>query len=226
MLVQNWMSKKVFTIDADNSMHDAIRIMKENNIRILPVLEKGRLVGVVSDRDLKRASASDATTLDVHELIYLMGKIKVKHLMTQNVVTVPEDFTVEETAEILLKHKISGLPVVDTSGNLVGIITQSDLFRVLISLTGLHQQGVQFALLQPDRPGAIKELSDITREFNARTVSILTSTDQAPAGYRHVYMRVFQIDRDQLPALQQALAQKAQLLYVVDHRENKRQVFA
>src|SRR5210317_259382 len=98
MLVSNWMSKDVITIDVNDSMHDAIKLMKQNDIRMLPVVKKGKLVGIVTDRDLKRASASDATTLDVHELLYLVSKIKVGNIMTKDPITVPQNFTVEKTA--------------------------------------------------------------------------------------------------------------------------------
>jgi acetoin utilization protein AcuB len=81
MLVKNWMSKTIITINIDDSMQDAIKLLKENKIRMLPVLKKGKLMGIVTDRDLKRASASDATTLDVHELLYLISKVKVKDIM-------------------------------------------------------------------------------------------------------------------------------------------------
>ncbi|HAA05675.1 MAG TPA: hypothetical protein DCE18_20240, partial [Syntrophobacteraceae bacterium] len=133
MLVKNWMSKDVITVDVDDSMQHAINLMKENSIRLLPVLKKGKLAGVVTDRDLKRASPSDATTLDVHELLYLISKIKVKDVMNKKPVTVPENFTVEEAAEILLNKKISGMPVVNDKGQVVGVITQHDLFKVVMA---------------------------------------------------------------------------------------------
>ena len=142
MLVSNWMSKPVITVDANDSMHDAIKLLKENHIRILPVMEHGKLVGVITDRDLKRASASDATTLEIHELLYLLCEIKVKNIMTKDPITVPPDFSVEETAQILLKHKISAVPVVKGQGQVVGIITQTDLFRVLTTLTGVDKRGI------------------------------------------------------------------------------------
>ncbi|MGD9139709.1 MAG: CBS domain-containing protein, partial [Desulfobacterales bacterium] len=125
MLVKNWMSKNVITVDVNDSMPDATKLLKENDIRMLPVMKKGKLVGIVTDRDLKKASASDATTLEVHELLYLLTKIKVKDIMTSDVITVPPDFTVEETAQVLQKNRISGMPVVDAEERLVGVITQS-----------------------------------------------------------------------------------------------------
>ena len=225
MLVSNWMSKNVITVDVDDSMHDAMKRMKEKNIRMLPVLKKGKLVGVVTDRDIKRASASDATTLDVHELLYLVSKIKVQNIMTKNPITVPQNFTVEETAEVLLKHKISGAPVVDQNGQLVGTITQTDLFRVLISLTGVSKGGIQFAFQLEDRPGSIKEVADIIRLYGGRMVSILTSYDGVPEGYRKVFIRMHSIERAKLQQLKEELSYKAALIYMVDHRENIREIF-
>ncbi len=225
MLVSNWMSKNVITVDVDDSMQDAMKLMKENDIRMLPVLKKGKLVGVVTDRDLKRASASDATTLDVHELLYLVSKIKVRNIMTKNPITVPQNFTVEETAEVLLKHKISGAPVVDQNGQLVGTITQTDLFRVLISLTGVGKGGIQFAFQLEDRPGSIKEVADIIRLYGGRMVSILTSYDGVPEGYRKVFIRMHSIERARLQQLKEELSYKAALIYMVDHRENIREIF-
>jgi acetoin utilization protein AcuB len=225
MLVRNWMSKDVITVNEDDSMQDALKLMKQHNIRMMPVLKNGSLVGVVTDRDLKRASASDATTLDVHELLYLISKIKVKSIMSKNAISVPLDLTVEETAEVLLNNKISGAPVVDEDGQVVGTITQTDLFRVLIALTGVGKRGIQFAFLTEDRPGSIKELADIIRRYGGRMVSILSSYENVPAGYRKVYIRMHGIERSRLKSLKEELAKAATLLYLVDHRENRREIF-
>ena len=226
MLVKNWMSKKVITIDADDSMQDAMALLKEHGIRRLPVMKKGKLVGIVTDRDLKKASASDATTLEIHELLYLLTAVKVKDIMTKDPITVPPDYTVEETAQVLLEGKISGAPVVDDSGKVVGVITQSDLFRVLMSLTGIENGGIQFGLQVEDRAGSIKEVADIVRQYGGRMVSILTSYDQVPAGYRNVYIRMHSIDRAKIEELNDALSQKASLLYRIDHRENDRKIYS
>ena len=225
MLVKNWMSKNVVSIDVNDSMQDAMRLLKEHDIRMLPVMKKGRLVGIVTDRDLKKASASDATTLEVHELLYLLAEIKVKDIMTKDPITVPPDYTAEETAQVLLENKISGAPVVDDNGQVVGTITQTDLFRVLISLTGVGTRGIQFALLIKDQPGSIKEVADVIREFGGRMVSILTSYDEVSDGYRKVYIRMHSIERLKLQELKEALIKKAGLLYMVDHREDNREVY-
>jgi len=224
MLVKNWMSKDVITIDVNGSMTHASGLMKENNIRGLPVMKNGELVGVVTDRDLKKASASDANSLDIHELLYLIAKIKIKEIMTKDPITIPVDYTVEETAEVLLDNKLSGAPVVNNKGNLVGIITQADIFRVLVSLTGVREKGLQFGFLLEDRPGSIKEVSDIIRGYDCRVVSIM-STGANQEGYRHVYIRACDCDRERLEQLKQALKAKANLLYMADRREEKKEIY-
>lgn len=225
MLVKHWMSKKVVSIGPDDSMQDATSLMREHKIRMLPVLKRGKLIGVVSDTDLKRASASDATALDVHEMLYLISKIKVKDIMTKNPVTVHQDYTVEETAEIMMKDKISGMPVVDEQGKVVGIITRDDLFQVLMSLSGLGKKGIQLAFQVEDRPGSIKELTDVIRKYEGRIASILSSYERAPAGTRIVYIRMYDIAREILPRLLAELRERADMIYIVDHRDNKREIF-
>jgi acetoin utilization protein AcuB len=225
LLVENWMNPKVITVDVEDSMLDATRILKEHNIRHLPVLERGKLVGIVTDRDLKRASPSDATSLESHELLYLIANIKVREIMTKNPITVPYNFTIEEAAQILLQAKISGMPVVDKKGDVIGTITQTDLFKVLISLTGVGKKGVQFAFLLEDRPGSIREVTDVIRSYGGRMASILSSYEKAPEGQRYVYVRMYEVDREKMPQLKEDLKKKAKVLYIVDNRENKREIF-
>ncbi|MBW1772444.1 MAG: CBS domain-containing protein [Deltaproteobacteria bacterium] len=226
MLVKNWMSKTVVTVDVNGSMNDAMRLLKENHIAMLPVMKKGELIGVVTDRDLKHASASDATTLEVHELLYLISKIKIKDIMPENLVTVPHTYTMEEAAEILLKNKISGMPVVDEKKELVGVITKDDIFRVLISLTGIGKTGIQFAMQVEDRPGSIKDVTDIIRAHGGRMLSILSAYDGVPEGHRKVYIRCYAIDRSKLDTLKDQLGKESTLLYMVDHRENRREIYS
>jgi len=222
MLVKDWMSKTVITVDINDSMQAAMKLLKENAIPMLPVMKKGKLVGIITDRDLKRASPSDATTLEIHELLFLVAKITVKDIMTKDPITIPYNYTVEEAAEILLKNKISGAPVVDDGGQTVGTITKGDLFRVLISLTGVGKRGIQFAFQVEDLPGSIKALADIIRKYGGRMVSI----EHVPKGFRKVYIRMYGVERNQLPKLEDELRKKAELLYVVDHRENRREIFS
>ena len=226
MLVKNWMSKNVVSINANDSMRDAMKLLKEHGFRMLPVMKKGKLVGIVTDRDLKKASASDATSLEVHELVYLLEKVKVKDIMTKDPISVPPDYTAEETARVLLDNKISGAPVVDDNGRVVGAITQTDLFRVLISLTGVGNGGIQFGFQIEDKPGSVKEVADIIREYGGRMVSILTSYDDVPDGYRKVYIRMHSIERQKLQNLKDKLSERASILYMIDQRENNREIYS
>jgi acetoin utilization protein AcuB len=225
MLVNKWMSKKVVTIDENDSMQDAINLIKQHKINMLPVMKKGKLVGIVTDRDLKKASASDATTLDVHELLYLISKIKIRDIMSKKPVIIPINYTIEETAAILLENNISGAPVVDNNNQVVGIITQTDIFKVIISLTGISKKGIHFGIRVKDIPGSIKEIADIIRSYGGRMASILTSYEMVKQGYRNVYLRAYGIDRSKFKDLLGDLKNKADLLYYVDHAENKREIF-
>jgi acetoin utilization protein AcuB len=193
----------------------ASQIMKENTIRRLPVMRKGKLVGIVTDRDIKEASPSKATTLDVHELYYLLSELKVKDIMRKNPVTISPEETVEKAAVKMLEHRISGLPVVNEKGNLVGIITQGDIFKVLVSLTGIYRGGIQLAFNLEDRPGSIKDVADIIRKHNGMMVSILTSYDMCEEDCRHVYIRIKDMPEDKLKALTEELDKNFILLYVV-----------
>jgi len=229
MLVKDWMSTNVITVDVQDTLQQAIKLSMENRVSLLPVLEEGKLVGVVTDRDMKRASPSDAALMDIQHILYHLSRLEVGAIMTRYPTTIPPDLTIEEAAAVLLNNKISGAPVVDEQGAIKGVITKNDLFRAMISLSGLSKRGVQFGLLLEDRPGSIKEVTDILRKHNARLVSILSSHDKSPGGYRHVYVRAYNVDRAMLPKvkeeIREVLKEKARLLYMVDHRENKREIY-
>ena len=224
MLVKNWMSAPAITIDAHGSMQDALALLKKHNISMLPVMERTRLAGVVTDGDLKKASPSDASSLGAHELLYLLSTIQIKDIMAKSPVTVPADFTIEETAEVLMDNGISGVPVVDEHGGVIGVITDTDLFRVIIAMAGIKKRGVQFAFRLDDRPGSILEVASVIRRLGGRICSILTSYENAPEGCRHVYIRIFETDSLELEALKSALKEQFFLRYMVDHYNNIREV--
>lgn len=226
MLVKDWMSKPVITVEAEASIVEVTNLLKERNIRHLPVVAKGKVIGMITDRDLKRVSASDANTLDLHELLYLLSKLQVKKVMTKNPVWVPAEYTVEEAANLFLEHKISGLPVVNGRDDLVGIITQTDLLKVMMARSGPGKRGIEFALMLEDRIGSIQEVIDVIRKFGGRLNSVLRSFEQVPdKRYRRVYIRFYGIDRHKLPQLKEDLQEKARLLYMVDLRENIREIY-
>jgi acetoin utilization protein AcuB len=215
MLIKDWMTGDPVTITEETSMIKAIHIMKERRFRRLPVVSAGRLVGMVTDRDLTEASPSKATTLDVHELYYLLAELQVKEIMSRNPVSVNENDTVEHAAQLMLEHTISGLPVVGLGGQVVGIITQSDVFRAFMHITGVLQGGVQFALQLEDRPGVLKEVADSFRAKGGRMVSLLTTYPDPEGNLRDVYFRVKNLSPEAVEAVRADLAARYRLLYVI-----------
>jgi acetoin utilization protein AcuB len=211
MPVQDWMSKDLVTIDEDTSIMKASRVMKQNDIQHLPVLKKGRLAGIVSDRDLKEATPSKATTLDIHEMYHLLDTITVKSLMPKNLYTIAPGDTVERAAAVMLKHHISALPVVDAHGALAGILTKGDVFRAFVSISGIYQGPLALGLELPDQPGYIKQATDLIREHGGRIASIMTRYEGAPEGFKSVYIRANHV-RDE-KALRQELEGKHKILY-------------
>ncbi|MBW2568930.1 MAG: CBS domain-containing protein [Deltaproteobacteria bacterium] len=213
MLVKGWMSGEVISIEEEASMMKASVLMKENNIRRLPVVKKGKLVGLVTNTDFKEASPSKATTLDIYEISYLLSEIKVKELMSKEVIYVKPNETIEFAAVLMLENKISGLPVVNDQQNLIGVITETDIFKALIHITGVYSGDTQFALCLTDKPGSVHEVAEVIRGMGGRVVSILTSYDLADEGYRNVYFRIRHMERNQLSKLVNALEEKFTVLY-------------
>jgi acetoin utilization protein AcuB len=211
MPVKDWMSKDLITVDEDTSIMQASKIMKQNSVQHLPVLRNRRLVGIVSDRDLKEATPSKATTLDIHELYYLLDKISVKDLMPETLFTIAPGDTVEKAAAVMLKHHISALPVVGPQGALAGIITKGDIFRAFVSISGIYQGALAMGLELPDAPGYIKQVTDVIREHRGRIASIMTRYEGAPEGFKLVYIRAKQVKNEK--ALQQELESKHKILY-------------
>jgi len=187
-------------------------------------MDEGKLVGIITDRDLKRASASDATTLKIHELVHLLSKIKVKEIMTRDIITILPYYTLEETARILLENKISGAPVVNNKGKVIGIITRDDMLKIFVNMTGVDKRGVQFVFQIEDRPHSIHELTDVILKYGGRMASILTSYEKVSPGQRNVSIRAYRIDRKILSHLVKDLEKKATLIHLVDHREDLRDI--
>ncbi|MBE9551579.1 MAG: hypothetical protein BA872_01010 [Desulfobacterales bacterium C00003060] len=227
MLVQGWMTSDVITVDEDTSMMKASIIMKEKKIRSLPIVNKqGKLAGIVSDRDLRDAAPSKATTLDVYELNYLLASIKIKDLMTTNLVYAMPDETVEFAAILMLENKISSLPVINKQGSLIGIITQTDIFKAMINIAGIYTGGIQFAFSLEDRPGSLREAADVIRSYGGRIVSILSTRETAEEGRRDVYIRTNKLSNDKLRQLVKELEEKFVVLYssedLLEEVENRR----
>lgn len=217
MLIREWMTKEVIFITPETSMLKASKLMKDNNIRRLPVLdEKRRVIGIVSDRDVKAASPSKATTLDMHELYYLLSEVKSKDIMTPNPCTIRSTDTVENAAVLMEERGFGGLPVVDESDCLVGIITDHDIFKVLIDISGARKGGLQLALHLPDQPGILCPVFELLRECGTNVLSVLTSRSNTQDGTSHVYIRLHPMPSEQEKKVVETVRQSLPLEYWVD----------
>jgi acetoin utilization protein AcuB len=189
--VERWMTPNPVSLKTTDSLARAIDLMKEKKIRRIPILsDAGKLVGIVSDRDLKDVSPSRATTLDIWELHYVLDKLKLGDIMTKKPWTVTPDMPIEKAALLMLEKRVEGLPVLDAKGVLVGILTEGDIFRALVELTGVAKKKTRISLLVPDKAGSIREAADTCRAQGGTIFSILGSYARVPAGKRELVMRV------------------------------------
>lgn len=188
MFVSDWMTRKVFTVAPDSSVSEAMNLIRSKKIKHIPVVRDDKLKGIISDRDIRDYAPSGATTLDVYELHYLLAKTRVKEIMKQGVVTTASDTPIEEAAMLLHERNIGCLPVVE-GGRLVGIISDRDIFRALIDITGVRHGGHRISLLVDDRPGSIREVADIIRKYGFSLQGIMTSYEKVPSGRRHIVIR-------------------------------------
>jgi len=206
MLIANWMTKDVITITHDRSMMKASKVMKDKNISRVPVVDEGgKIVGIVSDRDIKDASPSKATTLDMHELYYLLSEIKIKDIMTRKVTTIRASETVEKAAVLMLEGGFGGLPVLDDDDTVVGIITDSDVFKVLVEISGVYEGGAQVCLNLSTAPGSLTPVLDFLKNKGARIMSIMTRNVPEDEGFKDVFIRIRNMDKPEFKSLQQAM---------------------
>jgi acetoin utilization protein AcuB len=159
MLVRERMSTRPVTIPASMSITQALRVMRQSQVRRLPVLdEEGQLIGIVSEKDLLYASPSPATSLSIYEMHDILSRLRVTDVMTADPVTIPPDIPLEEAARIMADNKIGGLPVME-DGKLVGIITETDIFKVFLEMLGARDPGIRLTLEMPERKGEIARLT-------------------------------------------------------------------
>lgn len=180
MLVGERMSKPVITISPDLPVPEAINLFKKERIRRAPVVRDGKLVGIVSHGDLLNASPSPVTTLSIWEMNYLLSKITVSEVMTKNVLTVTEDTPIEQAARIMADNKIGGLPVM-RDGYVVGIITETDLFKIFLELLGARETGVRVTALIEDRPGQLARFTEAVAEKRGNFVAFGIIAGETPA---------------------------------------------
>jgi acetoin utilization protein AcuB len=179
MLVRKKMQKDLVTVTKDERMTVAKKIMKEKNIRHLPVVDGKKLVGLLTNMDVRKAEASPATSLEIRELHYLLDKLTVGEIMTRNVITIPPDVSIEEAAILLHDNKIGCLPVVE-DGNLVGIISENDIMEILIDVMGMKEKGSRLEVQVDDKPGALADITRIIKESNVNITSVVTDVADEP----------------------------------------------
>ncbi len=194
MLVKDVMTMTVISVEPSTTLTEAMRLLRENKIRRLPVVYEGKIVGIVTEKDLLSASPSSATTLDIWEINYLLSKITVDEIMTRNVVTVRDDVPLEEAAKIMAERKIGALPVLDENGRLVGIITETDIFKTFVDMLGANTGGVRYTFEVPDKPGIIYEIAKRVHDCGGNIIAISSYPERR--GFYKVVIKVRGIDHD------------------------------
>lgn len=213
MLVRERMSANPVTITADVPITEALRIMRQNQVRRLPVLdENGELIGIVSEKDLLYASPSPATSLSIYEMHYMLSRLQVTELMTADPITITPDTLLEEAALIMADSKIGGLPVVK-DGNLVGIITETDIFKVFLELLGARDKGLRLTVRIPERMGEMARITTAIAQLGGNILALGSFLGDDPTT-AIVTVKVVDVPADQLEAAMQELG-----LEILDTRE-------
>ena len=180
MLVRERMSCTPVTVTADVPINEALRLMRDRQVRRLPVVDKdGNLIGIVSEKDLLYASPSPATSLSIYEMHYLLSQLRIQELMAKEVITVSPDTLLEEAARIMVDHKIGGLPVTE-GRKLVGIITQTDIFEVLLEQFGARQKGLRLSLQIPERKGEMARITTAIAQLGGDILALGTFLGDDP----------------------------------------------
>lgn len=175
MLVGERMSRPVITVHPEMPIQEAHKLMQREKIRRLPVVDRaGHLVGLISERDVLHASPSDATSLSVWELNYLISKITVEDVMVTDVTTVSKTTPVEAAARIMADKKIGGMPVVDNS-EVVGVITETDLFKIFLEMLGARYAGLRVTALVPNIAGELAQITSAIYDAGGNFISLSTA---------------------------------------------------
>lgn len=199
MLVGERMSHPVITIGPELPVVEALSLMRREHIRRTPVIKNGKLVGIVSDHDLLNASPSPATSLSVWEINYLLSKIMVQDVMSKKVLTVSRDTPIEEAARIMADNKIGGLPVLD-GDQVVGIITETDLFKVFLELMGAREPGIRVTAYFHEEPGVLARLTRVIAEAGGNFIAF-GQFKGADSSTRMLTFKVEGLDEAQVKAL-------------------------
>jgi acetoin utilization protein AcuB len=214
MLIKDRMTTPAMTVTPETSFQDALKLMRDHKFRRIPVVDHdGRLVGIVSERDLLHASPSPATSLSVWEVNYLLWKLKVSDIMTHHVITIAQDAPIEDAAQLMVTRKIGGLPVVDSKGIVIGVITETDIFKAFAEMLGSGEKGLRLTIKVPSGSGTLAKLSQAIYEAGGVIVSV-GSLDKETDGIRELIIKVRGVTKDKIVNVLEALGD-----HVVDARE-------
>ena len=198
MFVADRMSKPAVTVTPDTPFQDALKLMRDHQFRRLPVVNsEGKLVGIVSERDLLHAAPSAATSLSVWEVHYLLSKLKVRGLMAKDVITTTPDTPLEDAAYLMAENKIGGLPVIDERSRVIGVITETDVFRTFVELFDGGHSGLRLTLQVPERKGALLELCRAVFDLGGSILSVGSFSGHR-CGERELVVKVRDVEKDQL----------------------------
>jgi acetoin utilization protein AcuB len=198
MFVADRMSEPAVTITPDTLFEDALKLMRDHQFRRLPVVNReGKLVGIVSERDLLHAAPSSATSLSVWEVHYLLSKLQVRGLMTKDVITTTPGTPLEDAAALMAENKIGGLPVMDEHSHVIGVITETDVFRTFVELFAAGHPGLRLTLQVPERMGVLLELCRAVFDLGGSIVSVGSFSGHR-SGERGLVVKVRDVDKDQL----------------------------
>jgi acetoin utilization protein AcuB len=191
------MSKHVLTVKPDMPVDTALKRMRDHQVRRFPIVdETGKLIGIVSDKDLLYAAPSPATSLSVYEMHYLYSRITVEEVMTTNIMTVDHDAPVEEAARLMMDYKLGGLPVM-REGEMIGIITETDIFKAFMEMLGARDQGLRITVLAEDRQGELASLAQVVAELGGNIISLGTFWGEDAKSVK-ITMKVSGVDKDQM----------------------------
>jgi len=204
MLVGERMSRRPITVRHDVGIDEALKVMRDHKVRRLPVVDgQDELVGIVSEKDLLLASPSPATSLSIYEVHYLLSHMKVSEVMTEEVITVTEYTPLEKAACIMIDNKIGGLPVM-RDGKMVGIITETDLFKMFVELLGAREPGVRITMLVPEQPGELAYITSEIASMGGNIVALGTFLGEDPTN-RLVTIKVAGVGPEKLAATMEAI---------------------
>ena len=214
MLVRERMTTPAVTITPETPFQEALKLMRDKKFRRLPVVDSaGKIVGIVSERDMLHASPSPATSLSVWEVNYLLWKLKISDIMTHNVLTINQDTPIEDAANLMVTHKIGGVPVVDNSGKVVGVITETDIFKAFVEMLGGGEHGLRLTVQVPTGSGTLAKLAGKITELGGLILSV-GSMDRETDGAREIVVKVKGVTKDTLITALESIGD-----HVVDARE-------